>query len=154
MGEGADAATRIAIGYLGSVIALIGGALVAVIGQPIATAAVCNASSDELALSCSLVWTFVLVGLGGLGCLAIALAAMRLPDWPWLVCAMGALLAVAICFLDQIGWWWYWLGLVSLPALAALASHRWRRQAWPWQRAALLAGLVVGCGLAGWGIVG
>ncbi|HOC12495.1 MAG TPA: hypothetical protein PKJ61_01270 [Propionicimonas sp.] len=119
---------RVAWTYVAALIAVVGAALLVVVGGQVVSGTVCKVvvddSPDDFAISC-LFWWGIWLAIGGfLVALVAAVRALKLDWWLALTLLAGAGLLVAV---DAITAWWWWVLAALLPALAALASADWDR---------------------------
>jgi len=127
-----DVPGRVAWTYLATLLAGVAGALVAIVARVPLLAAVCGPVSGDLGLDCKFVVSLGLLLLGFLLTLVGALLLFKLVDVVWLWLAMLAALAALAAVADLAGQWWFWVLLVLAPAVAALASLRWRPEPAVW----------------------
>lgn len=140
-----DIPGRIAWSYLGAVLAVVAGGLVALIAYQVVRPLACvvpSGSSDDvvdLALTCELLWAVGLAMAGFAAAYAGALALLKVEDWWCVWLGVGAGLLGLLLGLEYALDWWWWVTLLLLPAAAALASARWTAR--PWVRRPQLAGV-------------
>ena len=136
-----DVAARIAWTYLGCVLALVVGALVLLAVNALVAGYGCRLADTDAVADCQLAWAIVAFGAGTLAGFGIVVKPLKLDVWVWVALVV---LGLAMLMVGQVWAVWWWLVLLCVPALAAVASAPWAKgRAWTLHRAAMLVLLAV-----------
>lgn len=125
--DGPDLANRIAWSYLGSLLAGVVAGLFALIGAQIARPLACPSveSAGDLALDCGLLWGMGLALLGFGLALGPVLRMMGISGWILATLATLAAVTGLLGLFEFAGEWWWWIGLLLVPAVGAAVTARW-----------------------------
>ena len=148
-----DVASRVAWTYLGCLLALVVGGLVLVVVNALVVGYGCRLADADAVADCQLAWAIVAFGAGTLAGFGIVVKPLKLDVWVWVALVV---LGLAMLVIGQITAVWWWLVLLCIPALAALASAPWGKgRARTVRQVVMLVLLVVAlAGAAVWYVLG